>query len=375
MSSSNLYVGCMTGTSVDGLDLALIEVDDNGAITIVAAATRPLPELLRRDLLALSQPEDDDIDLLGSCDQGLGLFTATAVNAFIEGLGYANTGIRAIGSHGQTIRHRPPGTASLPFTLQIGDPHVIAENTGITTVADFRRRDIAAGGHGAPLVPRFHAELFNATGSDACILNIGGISNVSLIGKDLTGFDTGPGNALIDQWCQKHQGLPYDRSGAWSAGGKVDNTLLQALQADPYFALQPPKSTGREYFNIDWLEKTASAHGLQLDAAQDIQATLTELTAATVIESLKAWGGGIKTLVVCGGGRLNDDLMHRIRQAAARLTPIPSLIEPSEYWGIDGDAIEAAAFAWLAHRRLQHLPGNAPAVTGAAGDRVLGAIY
>ena len=375
MSMSNLYVGCMTGTSVDGLDLALIEVDDSGAITIVAAATRPLPELLRRDLLALSQPEDDDIDLLGSCDQALGLFTATAVNAFIEGLGYANTGIRAIGSHGQTIRHRPPGTASLPFTLQIGDPHVIAEKTGITTVADFRRRDIAAGGHGAPLVPRFHAELFNATGSDACILNIGGISNVSLIGKDLTGFDTGPGNALIDQWCQQHQGLTYDRSGAWSAGGKVDRTLLQALQADPYFALQPPKSTGREYFNIDWLEKTASAHGLQLDAAQDIQATLTELTAATVIESLKAWGGGIKTLVVCGGGRLNDDLMHRIRQAAARLTPIPSLIEPSEYWGVDGDAIEAAAFAWLAHRRLQHLPGNVPAVTGAAGERVLGAIY
>lgn len=375
MSSSNLYVGCMTGTSVDGLDLALIEVDDSGAITIVAGATRPLPELLRRDLLALSQPEDDDIDLLGSCDQALGVFTATAVNAFIEGLGYASTGIRAIGSHGQTIRHRPPGTASLPFTLQIGDPHVIAENTGITTVADFRRRDIAAGGHGAPLVPRFHAELFNATGSDACILNIGGISNVSLIGKDLTGFDTGPGNALIDQWCQQHQRRPYDRSGAWSAGGKVDNTLLQALQADPYFALQPPKSTGREYFNIDWLGKTASAHGLQLDAAQDIQATLTELTAATVIESLKAWGGGIKTLVVCGGGRLNDDLMHRIRQAAARLTPIPSLIEPSEYWGIDGDAIEAAAFAWLAHRRLQHLPGNVPAVTGAAGERVLGAIY
>lgn len=375
MSSSNLYVGCMTGTSVDGLDLALIEVDDSGAITIVAGATRPLPELLRRDLLALSQPEDDDIDLLGSCDQALGVFTATAVNAFIEGLGYASTGIRAIGSHGQTIRHRPPGTASLPFTLQIGDPHVIAENTGITTVADFRRRDIAAGGHGAPLVPRFHAELFNATGSDACILNIGGISNVSLIGKDLTGFDTGPGNALIDQWCQQHQRRPYDRSGAWSAGGKVDNTLLQALQADPYFALQPPKSTGREYFNIDWLGKTASAHGLQLDAAQDIQATLTELTATTVIESLKTWGGGIKTLVVCGGGRLNDDLMHRIRQAAARLTPIPSLIEPSEYWGVDGDAIEAAAFAWLAHRRLQHLPGNVPAVTGAAGERVLGAIY
>ena len=375
MSVNNLYVGCMTGTSVDGLDLALIEVDGSGAITIIAADTLPLPDPLRRDLLALSQPEDDDIDLLGTCDQGLGLFTATAINTFIERLGYASNSIRAIGSHGQTIRHRPPGTTSLPFTLQIGDPNVIAENTRITTVADFRRRDIAAGGHGAPLVPRFHAELFNATNADTCILNIGGISNVSLMSKNVTGFDTGPGNGLLDQWCQQHQGLPYDSSGAWSAGGKVDNTLLAALLADPFFALQPPKSTGREYFNLDWLQKTADAHDLPLDAAQDIQATLTQLTATTVIESLKVWGGDIGTLVVCGGGRLNNDLMHRLRLAAAALAQTPDLIEPSEHWGVDGDAIEAAAFAWLAHRRLEHLPGNVPAVTGAAGERVLGAIY
>ena len=375
MSVNNLYVGCMTGTSVDGLDLALIEVGGSGAITIIAADTLPLPDPLRRDLLALSQPEDDDIDLLGTCDQGLGLFTATAINTFIERLGYASNSIRAIGSHGQTIRHRPPGTTSLPFTLQVGDPNVIAENTRITTVADFRRRDIAAGGHGAPLVPRFHAELFNATNADTCILNIGGISNVSLMSKNLTGFDTGPGNGLLDQWCQQHLGLPYDSSGAWSAGGKVDNTLLKALLADPFFALQPPKSTGREYFNLDWLQKTADAHDLPLDAAQDIQATLTQLTATTVIESLKVWGGDIKTLIVCGGGRLNNDLMHRLRLAATALVQTPDLIEPSEHWGVDGDAIEAAAFAWLAHRRLEHLPGNVPTVTGAAGERVLGAIY
>jgi anhydro-N-acetylmuramic acid kinase len=375
MSANSLYVGCMTGTSVDGLDLALIEVNGSGAITIVAADTLPLPDPLRRDLLALSQPEDDDIDLLGTCDQELGRFTATAINTFIKRLGYASSSIRAIGSHGQTIRHRPPGTTSLPFTLQIGDPHVIAETTGITTVADFRRRDIAAGGHGAPLVPRFHAELFNTTVGDNCILNIGGISNVSLLSKNLTGFDTGPGNALLDQWCQQHQGLPYDRSGAWSAGGRVDNTLLEVLLADPFFALQPPKSTGREYFNLDWLNRTAGTHDLPLDAAQDIQATLTQLTATTVIESLKAWGGDIRTLVVCGGGRLNNDLMHRLRLAAAELAQTPDLIEPSEYWGVDGDAIEAAAFAWLAHRRLEHLPGNVPAVTGAAGERVLGAVY
>jgi anhydro-N-acetylmuramic acid kinase len=375
MSGNNLYVGCMTGTSVDGLDLALVEVDGNGGISILAATTAPLPDRLRDDLLTLSQPGNDDIDLLGTCDAALGRFTATAIITFVDDLGYQKQSIHAIGSHGQTIRHRPPGTSQTPFTLQIGDPNIIAELTGITTIADFRRRDVASGGHGAPLVPRFHAELFSASIADACILNIGGISNLSLMDKHLTGFDTGPGNGLLDQWCQRHKGLPYDASGAWSAAGKVDAALLDALLADPFFAKQPPKSTGREYFNLNWLEKIANDQGLPLTAAQDVQATLAQLTAATIVKSLVAWGGEVKALIVCGGGRLNDDLMRRLREAARQLARKPDLVEPSEHWGVDGDAIEAAAFAWLAHRRLAGLPGNVPRVTGAKGERVLGAIY
>jgi anhydro-N-acetylmuramic acid kinase len=193
--------------------------------------------------------------------------------------------------------------------------------------------------------------------------------------KHLTGFDTGPGNGLLDQWCQRHKGLPYDASGAWSAAGKVDAALLDALLADPFFAKQPPKSTGREYFNLNWLEKIANDQGLPLTAAQDVQATLAQLTAATIVKSLVAWGGEVKALIVCGGGRLNDDLMRRLREATGQLAHKPDLVEPSENWGVDGDAIEAAAFAWLAHRRLEGLPGNVPQVTGAMGERVLGAIY
>ena len=374
MSNSHLYVGCMTGTSVDGLDLALIKIDDANT-TIIAADTLALPDSLRQDLLALGQPEGDDIDLLGSCDQALGQFTATAIMTFIQRLGYDKKSIRAIGSHGQTIRHRPPRNSQTAFTLQIGDPNVIAEITEITTVADFRRRDVAAGGHGAPLVPRFHAELFGKKIPDACVLNIGGISNVSLLSENLTGFDTGPGNGLLDQWCQRHQGVPYDGSGVWSGAGKVNDALLAALLAEPFFSAQPPKSTGREYFNLRWLEQVAQAHALSLKPTQDVQATLAQLTATTIGASLRAWGGELQTLIVCGGGRLNDDLMRRLRQASMQYANTPDIVEPSEYWGIDGDAIEAAAFAWLAHRRLERLPGNVPRVTGASSERVLGAIY
>ena len=374
MSNSHLYVGCMTGTSVDGLDLALIKIDDANT-TIIAADTLALPDSLRQDLLALGQPEGDDIDLLGSCDQALGQFTATAIMTFIQRLGYDRKSIRAIGSHGQTIRHRPPRNSQTAFTLQIGDPNVIAEITEITTVADFRRRDVAAGGHGAPLVPRFHAELFGKKIRDACVLNIGGISNVSLLSENLTGFDTGPGNGLLDQWCQRHQGVPYDGSGVWSGTGKVNDALLAALLAEPFFSAQPPKSTGREYFNLRWLEQVAQAHALSLKPTQDVQATLAQLTATTIVESLRDWGGELQTLIVCGGGRLNDDLMRRLRQASMQYANTPDIVEPSEYWGIDGDAIEAAAFAWLAHRRLARLPGNVPRVTGASSERVLGAIY
>ena len=375
MTKADLYVGCMTGTSVDALDLALINVAADGEVDIVAAESAPISSELRQQLLALGQAENDNIDRLGACDRALGHATADAIQAFLAKSGYDATDIRAIGSHGQTVRHRPPGTTGDPFTLQIGDPNIIAEQTNITTVADFRRRDMAAGGHGAPLVPRFHAALFSSKVPDACVINIGGISNVSLLGAQLRGFDTGPGNGLLDQWCDKHLSEAYDKEGVWAAGGKVNEILLDILLADQFFSRPPPKSTGREYFNLAWLEQCAEGKNLSLAAAQDIQATLSQLTATSIARALQNWGGNLSALIICGGGRHNTDLMSRLRHAALILSDAPHTIEPSEHWGVDGDAIEAAAFAWFAHRRLHHLPGNVAGVTGARGERVLGAIF
>ncbi len=375
MTEADLYVGCITGTSVDALDLALINVAADGEVDIVAAESAPISFELRRQLLALGQAENDNIDRLGACDRALGHATADAIQAFLAKSGYDATDIRAIGSHGQTVRHRPPGTTEDPFTLQIGDPNIIAEQTNITTVADFRRRDMAAGGHGAPLVPRFHAALFSSKVPDACVINIGGISNVSLLGAQLRGFDTGPGNGLLDQWCDKHLSEAYDKEGVWAAGGKVNEILLDILLADQFFSRPPPKSTGREYFNLAWLEQCAEGKNLSLAAAQDIQATLSQLTATSIARALQNWGGNLSALIICGGGRHNTDLMSRLRHAALMLSDAPHTIEPSEHWGVDGDAIEAAAFAWFAHRRLHHLPGNVAGVTGARGERVLGAIF
>lgn len=375
MTKADLYVGCMTGTSVDALDLALINVAADGEVDIVAAESAPISSELRQQLLALGQAENDNIDRLGACDRALGHATADAIQAFLAKSGYDATDIRAIGSHGQTVRHRPPGTTGDPFTLQIGDPNIIAEQTNITTVADFRRRDMAAGGHGAPLVPRFHAALFSSKVPDACVINIGGISNVSLLGAQLRGFDTGPGNGLLDQWCDKHLSEAYDKEGVWAAGGKVNEILLDILLADQFFSRPPPKSTGREYFNLAWLEQCAEGKNLSLAAAQDIQATLSQLTATSIARALQNWGGNLSALIICGGGRHNTDLMSRLRHAALMLSDAPHTIEPSEHWGVDGDAIEAAAFAWFAHRRLHHLPGNVAGVTGARGERVLGAIF
>ena len=375
MTEADLYVGCMTGTSVDALDLALINVAADGEVDIVAAESAPISFELRQQLLALGQAENDNIDRLGACDRALGHATADAIQAFLAKSGYDATDIRAIGSHGQTVRHRPPGTTEDPFTLQIGDPNIIAEQTNITTVADFRRRDMAAGGHGAPLVPRFHAALFSSKVPDACVINIGGISNVSLLGAQLRGFDTGPGNGLLDQWCDKHLSEAYDKEGVWAAGGKVNEILLDILLADQFFSRPPPKSTGREYFNLAWLEQCAEGKNLSLAAAPDIQATLSQLTATSIARALQNWGGNLSALIICGGGRHNTDLMSRLRHAALMLSDAPHTIEPSEHWGVDGDAIEAAAFAWFAHRRLHHLPGNVAGVTGARGERVLGAIF
>ena len=361
-----LYVGTITGTSVDGLDLALVDL--SAGIQLIGASTAEFPAALRSTLLALGQPGSDDLDEIGEVDVALGVFTGRAILSFLEAQGIAPDRVAAIGSHGQTIRHRPD--QAHPFTWQIGDPNQIAEITRITTVADFRRRDMAAGGQGAPLVPAFHEALFRTASESRVLLNVGGISNITLLpaepDADLTGFDTGPGNALMDSWHTAHRIGAYDEGGNWARTGEIAADLLQALLSDPYLKREPPKSTGREVFNLPWLEQQADLSRWQ---PEDVQRTLLEFTAASVAEALAHWAGTAQRLVVCGGGRRNGFLLERL----AALTALP--VQESETLGFDGDAMEAAAFAWLAARRLKSLPGNAPAVTGAAEPRVLGAVY
>ncbi len=365
-SASPYYLGTITGTSVDGLDLALLDLTK--AVTIVACSTEPFPLELRRSLLRAGQPGDDNLDELGQLDVVLGTFIGEAINRFLRNQNLNAIDIAAIGSHGQTVRHRPD--VRHPFTWQIGDPNRIAEITGITTVADFRRRDMAAGGQGAPLVPRFHEALFRTPEESRVIVNIGGISNLTRLSADMddpvAGFDSGVGNALLDAWCQTHNDSEFDKDGAWAKSGAVLEDLLLAMQHDPYPGKPPPKSTGREYFNLSWLDQYLP------DAApreEDVQRTLLEYTAATIAEAVSRWAQPCDRLIVCGGGRLNDFLMARLQAKAAY--PVAT----SEDHGFDGDAIEAAAFAWLAARCLTRETGNADVVTGASGLRVLGGIY
>lgn len=366
-SVSHLYLGCISGTSVDGLDIALIEVDAQNRTSIAAAQTAPFSPSLQQTLLALGQPETDDLDLLGWTDSALGQFIGHSLLTFMQEQAIDPASVTAIGSHGQTVRHRPPDDAHTQgFSTQIGDPNCIAEITGITTVADFRRRDIAAGGQGAPLVPPFHQALFGHQTKATVVLNIGGISNISILGDITRGFDTGPGNGLMDAWCSQHTGNSYDDNGRWAQTGTIDQRLLAAMLQDPYFELPPPKSTGREYFNLGWL----TPH-LELTNAEpaDIQATLTALTAQCTADAIKVWAPGTEAVVVCGGGRRNASLMQALT-SRCQITVVAS-----EVFDIDGDAIEAALFGWLAHQTLSNLPGNEPAVTGAQGYRVLGAIF
>ncbi|WP_449426893.1 anhydro-N-acetylmuramic acid kinase [Rhodanobacter umsongensis] len=365
--ASALYLGLISGTSADSIDAALVSFDA-GVPRLQAAHAHPWPTPLRERMLALAQDETPlDLDAFGRLDVEIGGHFADAALELLELSGTSAQEVRAIGSHGQTVRHRPSGEH--PFTLQLGDPSVIAERSGIDVIADFRRADIAAGGQGAPLLPALHAMLLGRPGHARVVLNLGGIANITVLGADgsVYGFDTGPANGLLDAWCLRHRGEAFDRDGAFAASGRVDPGLLDALLADRYFTLAPPKSTGREHFHLGWL----SAHR-QLATANpaDVQATLLELTARSIAMAIDQQAPGADEVLVCGGGVHNGALMQRLGELLA-----PRTLYSTARHGIDPDFLEATAFAWLARQRLLGLPGNLPAVTGARGARVLGAIY
>jgi anhydro-N-acetylmuramic acid kinase len=367
-SHGKMYVGLMSGTSMDGIDAAIFSFDDNSC-AVVGTLQCPYPEELRAQLLVASrQPANCTVDDIGRLDQWVGECFRDATNELIAQESINRSDITAIGSHGQTLRHQPD--LDRPFTLQIGDPNIIAAGTGIRTVADFRRRDIAEGGQGAPLAPVFHHWLFTDEQSHRVVLNIGGVANVTCLPTDgsLLGFDTGPGNTLLDAWHQKHHATAYDKDGAWSASGTVNAELLNLLLGDPYFRAQPPKSTGFEYFNLEWLSKSLDTQ--QVPNAADVQATLRDLTACTIGAAITRHAPETDTILVCGGGIHNTDLIFRLEQLVEPAT----LISTADF-GLDPDWVEAAAFAWLAMRTIRGEPGNRPSVTGASREAVLGGIY
>ena len=365
--ASALYLGLISGTSADGIDAALVSFEQ-GVPQLRAALTHPWPAPLRDRVLAVAQDlQPFDLDAFGRLDVAIGRHLAEAARQLLLSSKTPATAVRAIGSHGQTVRHRPDGAT--PFTLQLGDATVIAEHCGIDVVADFRRADVAAGGQGAPLLPAVHAMLLGRPGQARVVLNLGGIANITVLGAagEVLGFDTGPANGLLDAWCLQHVGEPFDRDGAFAAGGQPDAALLDALLADPYFALAPPKSTGREHFHLAWLARQPRAAVL---APADVQATLLELTARSVSAAIAAHAPDAGDVLVCGGGVHNPLLMQRLTESLA-----PRRVASTAVDGIDPDYLEATAFAWLARQRVLGLPGNLPAVTGARGRRVLGALY
>ena len=368
---NSLYIGLMSGTSVDAIDSALISCGGR-QMQLLATHEHDIPSSTKACIASLSHSGPDEIERLGPLDRDLGRQFAAAALALADKAGKSPEQIRAIGSHGQTVRHRPPsgGSGQDSFTLQLGDPNTIAEITGITTIADFRRRDIAAGGEGAPLAPAFHAATFARDGVNRAVVNIGGIANASLLeGCELRmGFDTGPGNTLLDHWVDRHHGQSFDRDGKWSAAGNVVVALLSDLQQHPYFGLSGPRSSGKEDFNLSWLDDRLQAHpGLN---PTDVQATLAELTANTIAQAIKSSAAAVTEVYICGGGAHNSDLMRRLER---QLTPIAPASTTAI--GVDPDWVEAMTFAWLAHQTLEGLAGNAPVVTGASGPRVLGAIH
>ncbi|MFD4840195.1 anhydro-N-acetylmuramic acid kinase [Achromobacter sp. NPDC058515] len=367
LGRSTLYIGLMSGTSVDGVDGVLARLADGQAPQVLASAGLPMPENLRRELLALNVPGNDELARGALAANALARLYAQAVAALLRDAGLPARDIAAIGAHGQTVRHRPDSG----YTLQLNAPALLAELTGIDVVADFRSRDVAAGGQGAPLVPPFHAAVFGAPQGRA-VLNLGGIANVTLLapGQPARGFDTGPANVFLDAWCQRHLGQPYDADGRWAATGQVLAPLLEQLIAsEPWFGLPPPKSTGRDLFNMQWLDDRLAAFDGPRPAPEDVQATLQRLTARTVANAIDAAAAATQEVFVCGGGAYNAGLMRELAYCLQRP------VQPTDALGVPAQQVEALAFAWLAQAFVERKPAGLPAVTGARGARILGALY
>ena len=363
MAARDYFVGLMSGTSLDGVDAALVEFASLRP-ALIDTAYVPLPGALKAELHALQVPGPNELDRAARAGNALSRLYAAAVLALLERTSIAPRAIRACGCHGQTVRHRPDAG----YTLQIGNPALLAELTGISVVADFRSRDIAAGGQGAPLVPAFHAAAFRSEAIHRVIVNIGGIANLTDLPARgaVTGFDTGPGNVMLDLWAHRHLGQDRDDGGAWARSGSVLADPLGAMPAEPYFAARPPKSCGRELFNAGWLEQFA----LRQAAPQDVQATLTELSARSIAGAIDRSCTQADEIYLCGGGVHNLRLVERLSHN------LPGRkIATTAALGLEPDWVEAIAFAWLARQTLDGKAGNLPAVTGAGGLRVLGAIY
>ncbi len=368
LTKKSLYIGLMSGTSVDAVDVALVDFFSQKPV-LIATYSHEIPNDLQQLLLALSAPSDDELNLAGQAATVVGELFASAVNQLLNAEKIKTTEIIAIGSHGQTLRHYP--NHKHPFTLQIGDPNIIAARTGITTVADFRRKDLAYGGQGAPLTPAFHAYLAKAheLKDEIVFLNLGGIANVTIIkNQTLIGFDTGPGNTLLDAWIREHHNQKHDHEGEWARAGIVNTTLLEQLLSDPYFTSMPPKSTGRGLFNLAWLQNHLDKFNKPL-SAENIQATLTELTAVSIAQAIKKEIASCK-IFVCGGGVYNDYLMLRLKSLLSDYT-----LTLTNELGIPPDWIEAAAFAWLAKQTMEIKPIDLRKITGASQATILGGIY
>ncbi|MDY0105389.1 MAG: anhydro-N-acetylmuramic acid kinase [Giesbergeria sp.] len=366
---SELYIGLMSGTSLDGVDAVLADLS-GPRCTVLHHHAVPFDTATRVELLALNTPGANELQRAALAANALARSYAAAVQALLAQAGVPPTTVRAIGAHGQTVRHRPGEFDGTGYTLQINQPALLAELTGITVVADFRSRDVAAGGQGAPLVPAFHQHMFGQPGQGLLVLNVGGIANLSVLGADgsVLGFDCGPGNALMDHWCQRHTGQPFDRDGTWAASGRMLPELLAILEDEPFLRQPPPKSTGRDLFNPSWLQQRLDRLGPA--APEDVQATLTELTAKACAASASSYQKESGMLAVCGGGAFNRHLMARLHAL------LPGLrVDTTAAHGLPPLQVEAAAFAWLARQTLHGLPGNLPSATGARGARVLGGIY